>query len=86
MKDGALLATNADDIIVNYASKEEFKEKIARAIVLREEKEAKTRIAPDILYPSDEKTIRFPRKIGFLSTAKIPKLKICPMPKRFFRL
>lgn len=74
LKDGALLATNADDIIVNYASKEEFKEKIARAIVLREEKEAKTRIAPDILYPSDENNSFSEKKSGF-EHGKNPEVK-----------
>ncbi|MBC8595364.1 DNA-processing protein DprA [Qingrenia yutianensis] len=54
LKDGALLATNADDIIVNYASKDEFKEKIARAIVNLEEKESKMRFAPDSDFNSDE--------------------------------
>ncbi len=54
LKDGALLATNADDIIVNYASKDEFKEKIARAIVNLEEKESKMRFSPDSDFNSDE--------------------------------
>ena len=54
LKDGALLATNADDIIVNYASKDEFKEKIARAIVNLEEKESKMRFAPDSDFNSSE--------------------------------
>lgn len=54
LKDGALLATNADDIIVNYASKDEFKEKIARAIVNLEEKESKMRFWPDSDFNSDE--------------------------------
>lgn len=54
LKDGALLAANADDIIVNYASKDEFKEKIARAIVNLEEKESKMRFAPDSDFNSDE--------------------------------
>lgn len=54
LKDGALLAANADDIIVNYASKDEFKEKIARAIVQREEKESKTHLAPGEPYQARE--------------------------------